>query len=143
MVYIMKPEEVEQKKTVSYLQILKNSHRIITFFAIENENKQSATNRQYAIRLAMKAKLMGKVSGVSDLCVIFKNHILFIEMKRPPKRLKSGRLSYSGIKVSDSQKEFIDIINKGIVSTGVVCCGFDEAKIEIDKYIGINNRTIS
>jgi hypothetical protein len=128
-------EETEQKKTVQYLEILKRRGKILFYFAPMNENKQSYNNRATAIKIENKAKAMGKKAGVSDLVVVLKNRLLFIEMKKAPKKLKNGKLSYTGISVSDNQKKFIEIINQSSVCKAYICYGFDEAKNIIDKNI--------
>ena len=129
-------EEYHQKMVVKYLELLKQKGQIIEFFAPMNENKQSFNNRQNAIIIEQKAKAMGKKAGVSDLVVILKNKVLFIEMKRPPKKLKSGKISYAGISVSENQRKFIDVVNQSDVCIAKVCYGFDEAKKFIDENLG-------
>jgi hypothetical protein len=123
-----KNERLEQIKFVNYLKILENQKKIITFFAIPNggsRNKLEAKNM----------KLEGVRAGVSDLCVIFNDKTVFVEMKQAPKTLKSGKKSTAEIKTSDNQKNFLNKINTSEISMGSVCYGFDEAKIYIDSFI--------
>jgi hypothetical protein len=120
---------------VQYLEILKRRGKILFYFAPMNENKQSYTNRATAMKIENKAKAMGKQAGVSDLVIILKNRVLFIEMKKAPKKLKNGKLSYTGISVSEHQKTFLNAVNSSDVCAGFVCYGFDEAKNIIDKNI--------
>jgi hypothetical protein len=61
-----------------------------------------------------------------------KDKVLFIEMKRPPRVLKSGKLSYSGISISDKQKEFIECVRGSKVCKAKVCYGFNEAREFVD-----------
>ncbi len=75
-------EYQEQVLFVSYLQKLKLEKKIIEYFAIANENNMSFTNKTVAIIQSNKAKASGKKSGVSDICIILKNRVLFIEMKK-------------------------------------------------------------
>ena len=127
-----KLEELEQKKAVDYLEILKRQGKIISFFAPMNENIMSGSNRQKAIIIENKSKAMGKRKGVSDLVIILKDKVLFVELKRAGKRLKSGKISYTGIKVSENQKRFLDEVNKSEVCEGFVAYGFNEFKNRID-----------
>jgi hypothetical protein len=128
-------EEQEQKKVVQYLEILKRQNKILFYFSTMNENKQSYANRSVAIKIENKAKSMGKQAGVSDLVIILKERVLFIEMKKAPRKLKSGKLSIAGIKVSDYQKSFLNAVNSSDVCAGFVCYGFDEARKIIEKFI--------
>lgn len=128
-------EELEQKKAVNYLKILERQGKIIAFFAPMNENIMSGSNRQKAIFIENKAKAMGKRAGVSDLVIILKDKIVFIELKRAGKRLKSGKISYSGIKVSENQKRFLGDIKKSDVCDGFVAFGFDDFKEKLDKIL--------
>jgi len=127
-----KLEELEQKKAVDYLEILKRQGKIISFFAPMNENIMSGSNRQKAIIIENKSKAMGKRKGVSDLVIILKDKVLFVELKRAGKRLKNGKISYTGIKVSENQKRFLDEVNKSNVCEGFVAFGFDDFKNRID-----------
>jgi len=131
-------EEDHQKMFVKYLAMLKAKGKVIEYFAPMGENKQSFNNRLVAQKIQKKAEAMGKLKGVSDLCVILKNRVLFIEMKKDPKVLQNGKLSTAGIKVSEYQKQFLNTIQKSDVCTGVVCYGFDEAKSYIDSQINID-----
>ena len=129
-------EEEHQKIFVEYLEIQKQRGNIIEYFAPMNENKQSFSNRAVALKIQQKSEKMGKKKGVSDLCIILKNKVLFIEMKKAPKILKrSGKLSYNGIIVSDYQNKFIETVKKSDVCNAVVCYGFNEAKSFIDTQI--------
>ena len=128
-------EELHQKKLVQYLKILKSQKRIIEFYATINENKHSFSNRQMALRIESKAKSLGKRSGVSDLTIIARDKIYFIELKIPPKILKNGEKSYSNSKVSNKQKEFITTVNQSNVVDAVVCHGYEDAKLYVDNFI--------
>jgi len=126
-----KIEHQEQIKVVNYLNILQKQGKVVEFFAIPNGGSRHKLE-------AINLKREGVKSGVSDLCVILKNKVLFIEMKRPAKRLKSGKLSTAGIIVSEYQKQFLESISKSEVCEGIVCYGFDEAKNFIDTQIQID-----
>jgi hypothetical protein len=77
------------------------------------------------IGTSVKLKAEGVTAGVPDLFLMIPKkawHGLFIEMK-----IKGGKLS-------DSQKEFMEIANSlGYLS--VVCFGFDDAKNAITAYL--------
>lgn len=128
-------ESAEQQKCVEYLTILEKQKKIITFFAPMNENILSFLDRYQAIKVENKAKTMGKKKGVSDLVVILKNKILFIELKRAGKKLKNGKISYAGIKVSENQKSFLENIKKSNVCDGFVAYGFDDFYKKIKSYL--------
>jgi len=115
-------EDTEQKILVQYLRLKKIFH-----FSPINENQGSSTNRNVAIRVEAKAKSMGKLKGVSDLVVFMPKQILFIELKRAKKVLKSGKLSTSHTKVSDEQKSFLKRANEFPYAKGYVCYGAEEA----------------
>ena len=123
-----KIEHQEQIKLVNYLSILERQGKIITFFAIPNGGSRNSIEAKNLKREGVKA-------GVSDMQVILKDKVLFIEMKRPPRVLKSGKLSYSGISISDKQKEFIECVRGSEVCEARVCYGFDEAREFVDGEI--------
>jgi len=56
-------------------------------------------------------------------------------MKKAPKKLKSGKLSLSHTKVSDSQKVFIDKVNEFDYVSATVCYGFKQAQAFIENHI--------
>ena len=116
-----KEEELEQKEFIKWLDTNK-----LFYFAVVNENKQSSTNKNMALRIAAKSKSMGKKSGVSDLVVFTQDKILFIEMKRQRKKLKSGKLSSEKLS-SDEQDKFIENVSKYDYADGRVCYGAVEA----------------
>ena len=73
---------------------------------------------------------------VSVECFIdLKDIVLYIEMKRNAKKLKSGKLSKAGIDVSDKQREFIATVNKSNVVSATVCYGFLEAMDYIKQFL--------
>jgi PhoPQ-activated pathogenicity-related protein len=77
------------------------------------------------IRTAVKLKKEGVTAGVSDLFLMIPKagfHGMFIEMK-----------AKKGI-VQANQKEFLSIA-QAMGYKGVVCFGFDEAKIAISDYL--------
>jgi len=129
-------EAEHQKAFVQYLEISKKRGRVVEYFAPINENNSSFTNRAVAVKTEAKSKAMGKKAGTPDLCVILKSKVLFIEMKRPRKILKSGEKSKENLE-SKHQKLFRDTINNNCdCAESFVCYGFNEAKELLDKEIG-------
>ena len=114
-------EEEEQKALIRYLK--KNNY---FFFANVNENKQSFTNKLLATKIEAKSKSMGKVKGVSDLCVFTENTIVFIELKKQRPILKSGKLGKPTNDATEEQKGFIAKVNGFKYAYGVVAFGCDE-----------------
>jgi len=119
---MMPTEAQEQKALVQWLQAKRIMH-----FAPMNENQGSFTNRKVAMIQEAKAKSMGKIKGVSDIIVLLPNKILFIELKRAKKRLKSGGLSISHTKVSKEQYSFMTSINEFGYAEATICYGCKEA----------------
>jgi hypothetical protein len=124
-----KAEHKEQKKLVGYLTLLENTNKIVTFFAVPNGGSRNVVE-------AKNMKREGVRAGVSDIVVVLRDKVLFIEMKRLPDRLKSGKLSFSKIKTSEKQKEFLKKINGSDVCAGKVCYGAGEAIEYINREIG-------
>ena len=115
-------EAEEQKALVQWLQAKRIFH-----FAVVNENNTYKQDRKYAMIAEVKAKKMGKVKGVSDMVVILPHVVLFIEMKRRAKILKTGQKSLAGIKVSKEQYDFLSFVNNTNVCEGMICYGAKEA----------------
>ena len=115
-------EEEEQKALIIYLK--RNNY---FFFANVNENKQSFTDKLLATKIEAKSKSMGKVKGVSDLCVFTKNTIIFIELKKQRPVLKSGKLGKPTNDATKEQLEFLAKVNDYEYAYAVVAFGCDEA----------------
>ena len=126
-----KEEHYEQVKVINYLKILELQGKVITFFAVPNGGSRN-------ILEAKNLKAEGVRKGVSDLVILLPNLVLFLEMKRRPKKLKSGKISIAGINVSDEQIGFLSRVNMSNVAVGYVAYGFDEAKEFIDRLIERN-----
>jgi len=129
-------EDLEQKAFVDWLQIMKNNKKIIAYFSIQNENKMSwaVKNKNSLFAIANKDKAMGKRKGVSDMCVILKKYVLFIEMKKKPKQLKT-KLSYANIEVSKEQIQFIKTVSMSDVVYGSVTYGALEAIDYVKQFL--------
>ena len=115
-------EEEEQKALIIYLK--RNNY---FFFANVNENKQSFTDKLLATKIEAKSKSMGKVQGVSDLCVFTENTIVFIELKKQRPVLKNGSLGIPTSKPTTEQMQFIAKVNGFRYAYGFVAFGCDEA----------------
>ena len=99
-------------------------------FAIPNGANKSKTARG-------KFNAEGLKAGIPDLFIPIANkyyHGLFIEMKRRPKTLKSGKKSYSHIKVSENQKVWLQELRQQNYEA-IICHGSDEAIDCIDDYM--------
>lgn len=114
-------EKEEQKAFVKYLALNKN---VITFFAPMNENLTSFLDRKQIIFYEKFAKSMGKLNGVSDIVVVLKQKVVFVELKRSDK---------TKAKISTSQEIFLDKINKSNVCAGFIGYGVKDAieKLEL------------
>ena len=124
------PESFEQKKFVSFLRANNIFH-----WATNNENNSYRQDRHYAMIAESKAKAVGKLKGVADVTVMLDNKILFVEMKRQRKMLKSGKYSTSHTKLSDGQQAFLDRVNTFDYAVGTVCYGADEAIAFVKRYM--------
>jgi len=115
-------EYEEQCKVVEYY----NSKNILGF-AVINDGVKS-------IGQAKKQQKMGLRSGISDLILVFKKGVLFLEMKRSRRVLKNGNLSKQNL-ASENQLKMKKYFDENIESSAYeIAYGFDEAKELIDKY---------
>ena len=121
-------EAQEQMMLINYLKAKKIFH-----YANVNENQMSSISKTMAIRVGAKHKALGKLAGVADMTIFLNNKILFIEMKKAPKKLKSGKLSLSHTKVSDSQVAFINKVNEFNYVSARVCYGYKMAQAFIEE----------
>ena len=112
------PYEIdEQVAVIEYLEFLKSCGKVVIFTALPNNT--------YTTSWSQKAKLVkeGVRKGYPDICVVLKDIVFFMEMKR----IKGGT-------VSAAQKEWIKALESANVPVRV-CKGFDEAKEWIDLMI--------
>lgn len=123
-------EAQEQRNLVMWLR-----YKRLFFFAPTNENNTYNQNKKYAMINEVKAKSMGKLKGVSDLVVFMPNFILFIELKRRPKKLKNGNYSISHTKVSKEQEAFIKKANGYHYAKAIVAYGADDAIRYIERCL--------
>lgn len=113
--YNIPTEEQTHIDLVKWLRLKKIPH-----FHPRNEGK-------HHVAYMKKSKMMGLYSGVPDLVVFAPGRILFIELKREKKILKSGKLSTANSKVSDNQKEWVDTINLYDYAECRICYGLQES----------------
>lgn len=120
---VVPTEEHEQIRLATWLD-----KQGIKFYAIPNGGKRNLWE-------AIKFKRSGVKSGVPDICLpvpsrsssLGQFHGLYIELKRQ-----------SGGKISDTQKFWIDFLNRnGYLA--VVACGFDEARQIIINYLNLTD----
>ena len=110
-------ESFEQEKLANWLDA--NNY---IFSAIRNESDYNN------IKKWAKRKREWVRKWISDFCIILKCWaLLFIELKRQRKVLKSGKLGASPSKVSEEQIRWIDACNEIDNVWAVVCYGADEA----------------
>ena len=119
-------ESEEQEQLVEYLRLLEEQGKIVTFYANINENRTHRQIKKYAIIAEKVNKKLGKKKGVSDITIILKDKVLYIELKRAKKSLS---------KVSKEQIEFLDTINTSNVCSGAVCYGFEESKKYLEGFL--------
>lgn len=99
-------ESDEQKMLIGWLRAKRIHHH-----ANVNENNTHKQNRKYAMIAEQKAISAGKIKGLPDVTVFLPDRILYIELKRQKKILKSGQLSNADSKPSKEQLKVIEWIN--------------------------------
>lgn len=114
-------EATEQEMLFQWAQYASAMHpELNTLYHIANEGGMGA-------RRGYNRQKQGVKAGVPDICLPVpkgKYGALYIELKRR-----------SGGHVSDAQKRWIAMLNhQG--NRAVVCKGFDEAREEIERYLG-------
>lgn len=117
------PTEAQEQLALIQWMNIKN----IEYFAVPNGGSRHKLE-------AINLKRQGVKAGVSDMVVLLKTQILFIELKRRKKVLKSGKLSTSHTATSQAQIDFIDKVNQFPYAKGKVCYGWQEAKEFIEIY---------
>lgn len=114
-------------QVTEYLEVLKSTGKVIAFSHIPN----STFTRSWSVKRRNTA--MGVRAGVPDMLIVFKDKVLFLELKR----VKGGVLS-------PYQKEWIKAINaveepaldsshRYVIAR--VASGFDEAQAVIDECL--------
>lgn len=83
-------ESTIQMQAVEYLTILAQQHTDLIFFSIPNEGimmimRAFKVPERIIARIVAYFKKMGMLSGVPDLCILYKGKIAFIEFKSPGK----------------------------------------------------------
>lgn len=110
---------------VQYLRELKQSNKIVCFYAVINESNYTTSP---------KAIKQGMIKGVSDLVILLQNHTLYLELKKDRPILKSGKKSKADYQKSE-QKYFQAMINKTVNNSYYCSYGYDESKSIIDSII--------
>ena len=100
-------EDEEQKAVVEWLRVKRIKH-----YANVSENQGSFLNKRITMQIQSKAKKMGAIRGVPDLTIFLPDKILYIEMKRKMKILKSGKFSNADSKPSLDQLAFMEWASK-------------------------------
>ena len=112
----MTPTELqEQTMVVQYLELLKNSGKIIAYCGLPNNTWTKSWSQK------RKQTLEGVKKGFPDLVIVTKDLVMFLEMKR----IKGGVLS-------QEQNDWLEVL-PGKTTVSAVAKGFDEAKKIIDK----------
>lgn len=112
------PKEIdEQANVVEYLELLKAQGKVILYTALPN-NTFTRSWKQKA-----KQKREGVKPGFPDMVIVFKDRVLFLEMKKK----KGGT-------VRENQWEWLtSLADKN--TTSAVANGFDEAKEIINNLL--------
>ena len=114
---IKHPEHIEQVKVHNYLK-----EQGILHFSVENE-----ANRSYA--QSKRFHNAGGLNGVTDLIILLEDKIVFCEMKKCQKVLKSGKLSKLNM-LKDEQLIFARKVKGFDYSHWMVAYGFDDFMLQ-------------
>ena len=117
------PTEAQEQLALIQWMNIKN----IEYFAVPNGGSRHKLE-------AINLKRQGVKAGVSDIVVLLDNKILFVELKRRKKLLKSGKLSTSHTSTSQAQTDFISKVSEYPYAQGKVCYGWEEAKEFIQSH---------
>jgi len=109
------PKEIDEQRT--FIDWLKRKR--IPFAAVPNGQKRTRWQAQ-------QAKKEGMTAGVSDLFVFTPNKIVFVEMKRRKKSVS---------RVSEKQREFLEMVNRFEYAAGIVCYGAQDAIERIEQIL--------
>lgn len=109
---------------VQYLELLKRQGNKILYTHVNNEMYTKSWMQKH------KAKMQGVTSGVPDYILLINDSLIFIEMKKPRARLKSGKESKTCL-LSENQKVWIKYL-KAANQHAFVCYGFEEARAVVD-----------
>lgn len=87
-----KPSQEEYRLQVSivkYLSLKQNQRKDFIFFAVPNGEKRDQVT-------AAKLKAAGVLSGVSDLILVFKNKVVFVELKTLKGKQSPNQVLFEG-----------------------------------------------
>lgn len=97
-----RPEEALQQAMVQTLRALLSSGWLVAH--VPNGGKRTKAE-------AARFKAVGVVAGFPDLMVIGPGKVLFMELKAPRKRLKSGAESQAKAETSDAQDAVLSLLS--------------------------------
>ena len=80
-----------QKFVCAYLDIQIGKKGLVTYFSVPNGVLAGGNNR-YAIMNSMKSS--GLKRGVSDLILVFKSYIIFLELKNDKGKLSEDQIAF-------------------------------------------------
>ncbi len=101
-----------------YLRLMTRTGKVLLF----NHNPQETFTKNWGTK--MKNKKMGVTKGFPDYCVVTRDAILFIEMKRT----KGGT-------VGPEQKTWVDTFNNYVGVKARICYGFNDARKFIEEWM--------
>lgn len=118
-----RPEEALQRALVSFLRLALPKGWIV----------HHSANGGYRTPVeASRFRAMGVVAGFPDLMLIGQRMVIFMELKAPPKRLKSGALSQEVAPLSAAQRDVLDALGQADFPT-VVVRSIDDAVFALEQ----------
>jgi hypothetical protein len=131
----------EDKEHVRLVEYINKTYPHIVYFHIPNEGKKTAFERY-------KHSIMGALEGAPDFMFLVPkvveghviHHGLLIELKAPEhkrvvlKGKNAGKIVKAVGKLSESQKIVLEKVNNAKY-LGICCFGYDEAVLELKKYM--------
>lgn len=112
------PEDALQRSVVAYLRLALPKEAV--WWATPNGGYRDPVT-------AALLQAAGVEPGIPDLFVLFEGRLIGVELKAPPKRLKSGKLSQAKGRLSNAQKVMIPRLAQAGCPT-LVCQSLDEVQ---------------
>lgn len=106
-----RPEERLQRDLVAYLRSVLPQPWLV--FAVPNGGGRSKAESGVL-------KAMGVMAGVPDLLIVGPGKVIAVELKAPPKRLPSGKLSQAKPAPSEAQRDVIAALGACGIPTLIV-----------------------
>jgi hypothetical protein len=113
-------EAQEQQILVQELERLQNQGKITRFTAIPNSTYTKSWSQK------IKNKQQGLRGGLPDIFILAQKKNIWIEMKRQ-----------KGGVVSPEQKAWIEDLNSTPNTYAEICCGFDQAKMFLERILAM------